>query len=167
MVVKIKETSANLSISLKKKLPSLELDGFLKIFGIPFGLGLSFFGLVYYGGIAEPNGFRYLLVPIVCPMFPTLYFMIFSHNPYHGSSLFVSSKMRGLDLIDLDAQRSVEIYRSTAARRFLVFSYLEISGVIVAVMVVITVFRWHSVEWKFDITAPVMESAIVCCVIGS
>jgi hypothetical protein len=142
-------------------LMSLSLRTFWNIFGV--GLGL----LLLYGPITginqDHNGLRYLLGPLIGPTVALSFLLLCPFNPYRGSAARLSG-MENRDKWDPEARRLVELFRSNAARRFLVTSSMKISCVLYLFMVPgdICMLGFAEVASSFSMAGPGIAGMFDC-----
>lgn len=143
-------------------LMSLSLRTFWNIFGV--GLGL----LLLYGPITginqDHNGLRYLLGPLIGPTVALSFLLLCPFNPYRGSAARLSG-MENRDKWDPEARRLVELFRSNAARRFLVTSSMKISCVLYLFMVPVIYVCWDSLKWH--LLSPWLGQGLLGCSIAT
>ncbi|MHB1544678.1 MAG: hypothetical protein ACYCS1_08805 [Gammaproteobacteria bacterium] len=139
----------------------------MKWFAPPFGLVLSVFWVTTGFHFNHPNGFYYLVGPLLGPWLSALLFIIYPRNPYRkgAAKMHVPASMVGLEHRDPDARRLVEIYRSPAAHRFLLRWALKTMIILVAVMLVVVAVQWDALSWSFSRSH--MAASVVGCFIGS
>lgn len=152
---------------LRAKVPSmlfmsLEQRTFWDLFSMGFCV-FSLYGPVV-GRIADHNGFRYLLGPLVCPIVPLLYYLLIPFNPYHGSAARLSG-MVDKDKRDLDAKLLVELFCSSVARKFLLQATMKICGVLFVIMVAVSIACRNSLNWSLP--SPWLGQGLLGCSIGS
>lgn len=154
-------------VGLKGKIPKRLADFYFYryFFGL-FGIGMAIFGLAY-GNILQHNGFRYLLVPIIIPWLAAILILIFPQNPYREKGLIYPANLNGLDTTDGDAKQLVEIYRSPEARKIIIKCTAGVCIVLFAIMAIVTVVQWSTLNWTLSFNAPGIGPAIVLGFFGS
>ena len=130
------------------------------LLSIPFSIW-SLFGPL--GRNQDHNGIRYLLGPIVVPMFLAIYFTVFPVRPYRGMP-FVRPGTRNIDISDPVTMRLVDILRSPAAKRMVWQAAAKISAVLLLSMVTLTILVRDSLSWY--LWSPGMVPGLGGCIIG-
>ena len=138
---------------LRRKVPSALLmfvDGqrFLTI----FGLGLVLIGI--YGplvGAPDHDGFRYLLLPLLCPWVPALYYKRRPIHPYSGyrGRWGDLGPMIGKDETDAEAKGLVDLLRSGDGQAAMTRVAIRSSMVLFVPKSLVSMVLWGSLTWTF------------------
>jgi hypothetical protein len=138
---------------LRRKVPSALL---MSVDGAPFwtifGLSLALLGI--YGpivGTADHDGFRYLLLPLLCPWVPALYYKLRPIHPYSGyrGRWGDLGPMIGKDKTDAEAKGLVDLLRSNEGQAALTRVAILTSMALFVPMVLVSLALWGSLTWTF------------------
>jgi hypothetical protein len=138
---------------LRRKVPSALLmfvDG--RWFWTAFGLGLAL--LAIYGpivGVPDHDGFRYLILPLLCPWIPSLYYKLRPIHPYSGyrGRWHNLGGMIGKDQTDAEAKSLVELLQSAEGQAAITRSAVIISILLFIPMVLVCIVLGPSLTWTF------------------
>ena len=138
---------------LRRKIPSALLMGVDGArFWTIFGLGLALVGI--YGpvvGAPDHDGFRYLLLPLLSPWVPALYYKLRPIHPYSGyrGRWGDLGPMIGKDERDAEAKRLVELFRSDEGQAAMTRVAVLSSMVLFVPMALVSMALWGSLTWTF------------------
>ena len=115
-----------------------------------FGLGLALLGI--YGpvvGIPDHDGFRYLLLPLLCSWVPALYYKLRPIQPYSGyrGRWGDLGPMIGKDEKDAEAKSLVDLLRSGEGQAAVTRVAIRSSMVLFVPMALISLALWGSLTW--------------------
>ncbi len=117
-----------------------------------FGLGLALVGI--YGpvvGAPDHDGFRCLLLPLLSPWVPALYYKLRPIHPYsgYGGRWGDLGPMIGKDERDAEAKRLVELFRSGEGQAAVMRVAMLSSMVLFVLMALVSIAFWGSLTWTF------------------
>ncbi len=117
-----------------------------------FGLGLALVGI--YGpvvGAPDHDGFRCLLLPLLSPWVPALYYKLRPIHPYSGyrGRWGGLGPMIGKDERDAEAKRLVELFRSDEGQAAVTRVAMLSSMVLFVPMALVSSALWGSLTWTF------------------
>jgi hypothetical protein len=144
----VTQTSTLFPPGLKNKIPPMLLI-FVeqRAFGLLLGFALYVFSLNGpFVGKPDHNGYRYLIGPFVCALVAAGVFIIRPFNPYRGTAARLGG-MESAGESGSAAERLVELFRSSQARRFVWQTAAKISGVCFLLMAIVTWTDRSSLEW--------------------
>lgn len=136
-----------------------------RYFGFFFGVAICVVAL--HGpliGRRDPNGFRYLLGPLVCPAICAVYFLLRPFNPYRGVAARLGRVLEA-DQPGSDEKCLVDLFKSKLARQFILRTAAKISGLLLLLMAVIAGIERNSLSWSLFSYWSV--PGILCGCIGS
>lgn len=134
------------STELRRKVPPMVLMmADMRTFWNLFGMGLTV--AMLHGpvvGHLDYNGLRYLLGPWLCPVAGAAYYFLWPFNPYCVTAVDRIVGPFTFSAREPDAQRLIQVFRSKAARRFLLRAMVKISGQLFGIMVLLAILHWRS-----------------------
>ena len=138
---------------LRRKVPSALLmfvDG--QRFWTVFGFGVAL--LAIYGPLVGPSdhdGFRYLLLPVLSPWVPALYYKLRPINSYSGyrGRWHDLGGMIGKDRTDVEARRLVELLQSGEGQAAVTRLAIMSSAMLFVPMALVSIALWSSLTWTF------------------
>lgn len=153
---------------LRRKVPSALLmfvDG--RRFMTIFGLGLALFGI--YGPVAGPpshDGLRYLLLSLLCPALPTLYYKLRPVQPYSGyrGRWGDLGPMIGKDERDAEARQLRDLMRSAEAQGAMTRIGVRMAVILFVPMAIASAVLWPSLSWT--LWSQVLFMSLVLGMIG-
>lgn len=123
--------------------------------------------LPWLASMNERDGYAYFLCLLIYPWISALYFIILPRNPYRGMVWGYSKKLNGLDRTDQDARRLVDVYRSVAARLFIMSSTLKILAVFFVDAILIAFTHRSSFVWQFSVHSFTVGPIVIAYLVGS
>jgi hypothetical protein len=115
-------------------------------------------------GVVDYNGLRYLIGPWLCPALVATYYCLRPFRPYKSGA----ARYAGLvdyDSEDVDARRLSTIFASNEARRFLLRATAKLSSQLFALMVLVMILHWRSLNW--NLASPWLVQGLSGAWIGS